>query len=107
MLEVLSWQMPSLADCSNHCLQEILNLFEVAQMWQIDIVTDAMPGLISSRHWRTEQEQAALADAYARPNLGSNLYEAAILKLIKAAEGDPAVSCGWCLARRLDTSAGF
>ena len=62
----------------------------MAQLWQIDIVTDAMPCFISSRHWHTEQEQSALADLYARPNLGSNLYQAAILELIKAAEAQPA-----------------
>ena len=74
---------------TNHRLQELLNLVEVAQMWQIDVVTDAMPAFISSRDWHTEQEQSALADLYARSYLGSNLYQAALLELIKAAKAKP------------------
>ena len=58
-------------------------------MWQMDAVTDAMPGFISGRRWQTAQEQAALSDLYARPNLGSDLYQAAILELRKAARADP------------------
>lgn len=74
---------------SNPRLQDLLNLFEVAQMWQIDAVTHEMPDFISRHRWRTEQGQSALADLYARPNLGVRVYQAAIFELLNAAGPEP------------------
>ena len=59
-------------------------------MWQMDAVTDGMPGFICARRWQTAQEQAALSELYARPNLDPDLYLTTILELSRVAGGDPA-----------------
>ena len=47
----------------------MLELFEVAQAWQIDVLVLGMPGWIQKRRWEIEQDKSELEDLYARAGL--------------------------------------
>lgn len=63
-------------------MQELLDLFDVANAWQIEVVTLSMPGWIESRSWPHQQ----LEDLYARSELPDDVHQAALQKLIDMGE---------------------
>ena len=67
---------------TSSCMQELLDLFEVANAWQMEVVTLSMPDWIASRCWPHQQ----LEDLYARSELPDGVHQAALQKLIDMGE---------------------
>ena len=67
---------------ASRTLQELLDLFEVAQAWQIDVLVQGMPDWIRNRRWEIPKAKSALGNLYARAELPDSMQQAALETLL-------------------------